>query len=98
MPRRGRRARKREVARPAPKEFSGRAAVVCSLAVFAGVILVYLLTVIPTAIDQDSGELVTAAHVLGIAHPTGYPLWTLLGRGFDLLPVGHTDLLDRDRA
>ena len=90
MPRRGRRARKREVARPAPKEFSRRAAVVCSLAVFAGVILVYLLTAIPTAIDQDSGELVAAAHVLGIAHPTGYPLWTLLGRGFDLLPVGHT--------
>ena len=41
-------------------------------------------------VDQDSGELVAAAHVLGIAHPTGYPLWTLLGRAFDLLPLGYT--------
>lgn len=67
-----------------------RLALLCSLAVAVVVLLVYLRTLIPTAVDQDSGELVAAAHTLGIAHPTGYPLWTLLGRLCDLLPVGHT--------
>jgi hypothetical protein len=34
----------------------------------------------------DSGELVTAACNLGVAHPPGYPLYTLLGHGFCALP------------
>lgn len=62
----------------------------CAAVVFVLLLLVYLATVIPTAVDQDSGELAAAAHVLGIAHPTGYPLWVLLGRAFDYLPVGGT--------
>ena len=37
----------------------------------------------------DSGELVTAVHVLGIPHPTGYPLYVLLGKLWTLLvPFG----------
>jgi dolichyl-phosphate-mannose-protein mannosyltransferase len=36
----------------------------------------------------DSGELITAAHVLGIVHPPGYPLYTLLAKLFSLLPIG----------
>lgn len=35
----------------------------------------------------DSGELVVVCATLGIAHPTGYPLYTLLGRLFSLLPL-----------
>jgi hypothetical protein len=35
----------------------------------------------------DSGELITVAHVLGVAHPPGYPLHTLLARLFTLLPL-----------
>jgi hypothetical protein len=58
--------------------------------VSAAVFVTYLLTLCPTVIDQDSGELVAAAHVLGVPHPTGYPLWTMLARAFDFLPVGHT--------
>jgi hypothetical protein len=38
----------------------------------------------------DSGELAVVCRSLGIAHPTGYPLYTLLGRVFCLLPVGDT--------
>ena len=37
----------------------------------------------------DGGDLITAAYTLGIPHPTGYPLYTLLGRLFSLLPVGN---------
>ena len=61
----------------------------CATAVFLAVFLVYLRTLLPTVLDQDSGELVSAAHVLGVPHPTGYPMWTLLAHGFDLLPFGH---------
>ncbi len=45
--------------------------------------LVYFLTSAPTITwvhnSQDSGELASVAATLGIAHPTGYPLYTLLG-------------------
>ena len=36
----------------------------------------------------DGGDLITAAATGGIAHPTGYPLYLLLARLFQLLPVG----------
>ena len=48
-------------------------------AVFATSLCVYLLTLAPTVALGDSPELAIAAHRLGIAHPTGYPLYTLLG-------------------
>jgi len=37
---------------------------------------------------DDAGELMTAAAGLGIAHPSGYPLLTLLGKAATYLPVG----------
>jgi hypothetical protein len=33
----------------------------------------------------DSGELAAVAHTLGIAHPTGYPLYTILAHVWSLL-------------
>ena len=41
-----------------------------------------------TVAGGDSGELVTAAFVLGPGHPPGYPLWVLLGHLFTLIPAG----------
>jgi hypothetical protein len=58
--------------------------------VFVLLLAIYRATIMPTVVDQDSGELVAAVHVLGIAHPTGYPLWVLLGRLLDYLPLGGT--------
>ncbi|HEY3294275.1 MAG TPA: DUF2723 domain-containing protein [bacterium] len=40
---------------------------------------VYFSTTAPTIGLVDAGELTTAAYTLSIAHPTGYPLYTLLG-------------------
>ncbi|HZI89013.1 MAG TPA: DUF2723 domain-containing protein, partial [Candidatus Polarisedimenticolia bacterium] len=40
----------------------------------------------------DSGELILAAHSLGIPHPPGYPLWLLLARLADALPWGTAAL------
>ncbi len=49
-------------------------------------LVVYLGTLAPTVLADDSAELVTAVRVLGIPHPTGYPVYLLLGKLFDLLP------------
>jgi hypothetical protein len=38
-------------------------------------------------VGGDSGELIVTAHVLGVAHPPGYPLHTILGKLFTLVPV-----------
>lgn len=56
------------------------------LGVFA--FLTYLATLSPTVNFIDSGELITVSLSLGIAHPTGYPLYTLLGRLVSTIPLG----------
>jgi hypothetical protein len=55
--------------------------------------LIYLWTLAPSVTFIDSGELAAVACTLGIAHPTGYPLFTLLGWGFSRLPVGGEEVL-----
>ncbi len=42
----------------------------------------------PGLMADDSGEMVAASAVLGIPHPPGYPLFTLLGRLALLVPLG----------
>ena len=46
-------------------------------------------TACPTVYFGDSGELIAAADSLGVAHPPGYPIYTLLGRVALLLPIGE---------
>lgn len=46
------------------------------------VFIVYLITLAPGVVQIDSGELAAVASTLGIAHPTGYPLFTLIGYAF----------------
>src|SRR5215472_17615206 len=50
-------------------------------------LLVYFLTANPSVTFTDSGELAAVATTLGIAHPTGYPLFTLLGHLWTKLPL-----------
>jgi len=50
-------------------------------------LIIYLSTLSPTVQFIDSGELAVVCAKLGIAHPTGYPIYTILGRIFTLLPV-----------
>ncbi len=60
-------------------------------AVLLGALLfgVYAAGACPTIYVGDSGELVTAVYLLGIPHPTGYPLYVLLGKLWTLLlPIG----------
>ncbi|XP_032900325.1 transmembrane protein 260 isoform X2 [Amblyraja radiata] len=56
---------------------------------FALVFSIYLQTLHPAVPGGDSGELLTAACELGVAHPPGYPLFTLLARlTMTILPMG----------
>ncbi len=50
---------------------------------------VYVRTLAPTVGSEDSGELITAAYVLGIPHGPGFPLWCLLGKLFTFLPISN---------
>src|SRR5438132_9897379 len=48
----------------------------------------YFLTAARDIVVGDSPELITAAVTLGVAHAPGYPLFTMLGHLFSLLPFG----------
>ena len=52
----------------------------------------YLLTIAPSVIQIDTGELAAVQCTLGIAHPTGYPLFTILGYVFSLIPLPVTKI------
>ena len=60
------------------------------LVVSAFCFVLYYKTLCPTTDFIDSGELTTVAYTLGIAHPTGYPLFTLIGWLFSHLPVASS--------
>ncbi|MBI2942436.1 MAG: DUF2723 domain-containing protein [Chloroflexi bacterium] len=49
----------------------------------------YLATLAPSVAVADGYELQVVSDSLGVAHPTGYPLYTLVGKLFTLLPVGE---------
>ena len=56
------------------------------IAVFS--FIVYFLTLPPTVTSYgDSSEMIVSAYNLTAAHPPGYPLYTLIGKLFTLLPI-----------
>ena len=57
--------------------------------VLIGALAFYLHTLAPDVLPADSGEFQLVATVLGIAHPPGYALYTMLGKLFTLLPLGN---------
>lgn len=59
--------------------------------VFVVTFILYLSTLAPSVVTlfDDSLEFQLVAYQLGIAHPTGYPLYTLLGKLFTFLPIGN---------
>jgi hypothetical protein len=61
----------------------------CAGIVFLVALLLYTWTLAPTVTLTDSGELIVVARGLGIAHPPGVPLWTILAHLASLLPFGN---------
>jgi hypothetical protein len=55
---------------------------------FLGALLVYVNTMSSGIGTEDPGELAAVLHTMGIAHPTGYPLYTMLGSLFVRIPIG----------
>jgi len=56
------------------------------------VFTIYLYTLSPSISGGDSSELAAVQATLGIAHPTGYPLFTMIGYFFSLLPIPFTTI------
>jgi len=56
---------------------------------FLVVTIIYLRTMMPGPAFMDTGEFQTVTYVLGVAHPTGYPLYTIVGKIFGtIIPIG----------
>ncbi len=62
------------------------------IALFVISFAIYLLTMSPSVSYIDSGELAGAFSTLGVAHPTGYPLFTIISYLWNLLPLGITPI------
>ena len=52
--------------------------------------LLYVITLAPTTAFWDTSEYIATAHILGIPHPPGNPLFVVLVRAWDILlaPLG----------
>jgi hypothetical protein len=61
-----------------------------SIGLALAALILYLATLAPTVLEADGGEFQFVPWLPGIAHPTGYPLYILLGWLWThLLPVGE---------
>jgi Protein of unknown function (DUF2723) len=56
--------------------------------VFVVSLVLYTWTLAPTVTLVDSGELILAAHSLGVAHPPGFPLYLMLAHFASIVPIG----------
>src|SRR2546423_7776469 len=52
-----------------------------------GALILYVATLAPTTQFWDTSEYIAAAYVLGIPHPPGNPLFTLIAHTWGLLPL-----------
>ncbi len=52
-----------------------------------GALVIYVATLAPTTQFWDTSEYIAAAYVLGIPHPPGNPLFTLIAHTWGLLPL-----------
>src|SRR5215213_9981371 len=60
------------------------------LALVLGVLALYMVTLLPGIGSGDTAEFQRVAPTLGVAHPTGYPLYAMLGWLWSRLPLGGT--------
>ncbi len=66
---------------------------VVGAAAASGPLALYMLTLPRTVVLEDDGLFLMAGEHLGIAHPPGYPLYTLICHLFMQLPLGNPAVL-----
>jgi Protein of unknown function (DUF2723) len=71
------------------RAITGRDGLLC-LALVLGTLALYMATLLPGIGSGDTAEFQRVAPTLGVAHPTGYPLYTMLGWLWSSLPLGGT--------
>ncbi len=60
-----------------------------AFAVFVCLLIIYVLTLMPGTVGGDAGELQYAAPLLALVHPTGQPLYVILGKIWtSIIPFG----------
>jgi len=59
-----------------------------SFVIFLAFLALYTATLLPDVLPADAGEFQFVAATAGVAHPPGYPLYTMLGWFFAHLPFG----------
>ncbi|MBE7531137.1 MAG: DUF2723 domain-containing protein [Chloroflexi bacterium] len=70
-----------------PERWLARGGLVGTAVLFGAL---YLLTIAPGLLPADNGEFQFIAAQLGVAHPPGFPLYTLLAHLMTRLPIGDT--------
>ena len=65
-----------------------RASFVLAGLIFLASLALYTWTLMPDLLPADSGEFQVVATTAGVAHPPGYPLYTMVGWLFARLPLG----------
>jgi hypothetical protein len=75
----------------ASEKYSDRKSIILlSIFIFLFTLIIYLLTAFPSLSPVgDGAELVTNSYLLGINHPPGYPLYSMVGHMFVSLPAGN---------
>ena len=79
----------------------GRVNKIVAAALFTIMLVVYLMTVAPTLSFWDCGEFIATSYTVGIPHPPGSPLLSLIGRVMTLIPspdlrgLGSTEIAYR---
>ncbi|UCC11106.1 MAG: DUF2723 domain-containing protein [candidate division WOR-3 bacterium] len=81
---------------PSHKKINFQLPHVIAIIFFSVVLGIYIWSLCPTVYLIDSGELAAVSYTLGIAHPTGYPLYTIISFFFARLggePVYNLNVL-----
>ena len=72
------------------EEQEARPPYAAALVAAAGALVLYVLTLAPSTAFWDTSEYIATAHIMGIPHPPGNPLFVVLGRAWIALlsPAG----------